>query len=182
MKTDLSTYDNSFYKPGKNSLLRLLWFFCNALIFKTSLIPINGVKVFILRLFGAKMGKGVVIKPCVNIKYPWRLTIGDNTWIGEGVWIDNLDQVEIGNNCCISQGALILSGNHNYKKSSFNLMVKPILFEEGVWIGAKAIVCGGSICRSHSVITVGSVVSSTLSPYKIYGGNPLKEIKDRIIE
>ena len=75
--------------------------------------PFSGLKVFLLQLFGAKVGKGVVIKPNVNIKYPWLLEIGDYTWIGERAWIDNLAQVKIGKNCCISQGAMLLCGNNN---------------------------------------------------------------------
>lgn len=75
-----------------------------------------GFKIWMLRKFGAKIGKGVFIKPLVNIKYPWNLDIGDYTWIGENVWIDNLTQVKIGSNVCISQGAMLLCRNHNYKK------------------------------------------------------------------
>ena len=66
-------------------------------------------------MFGAKIGKGVIIRPGVSVKYPWKLQIGDNTWIGENVWIDNLSNIIIGKNVCVSQGAMLLSGNHNYK-------------------------------------------------------------------
>ncbi|MDZ7624210.1 MAG: hypothetical protein U5J96_07185 [Ignavibacteriaceae bacterium] len=93
---------------------------------KSSLPWPNSFKIFALRFFGAKVGKGVIIKPCVNIKYPWFLEIGDNVWIGEEVWIDNLGKVKIGNNVCLSQGALLLCGNHNYKKETFDLIVGDI--------------------------------------------------------
>ena len=128
------------------------------------------------------MAKGVVIKPKVSIKYPWKLTVGDNTWIGENVWIDNLDTVNIGANVCISQGALILSGNHDYSKTTFDLIVKPITIEDGVWIGAKSIVTQGVVCKSHSVLAVNSVASSNLELYSIYKGNPAEKIRDRKIE
>jgi len=124
----------------------------------------------------------VVLKPAVNIKYPWFLSIGDNTWIGEGVWIDNLDQVTIGKNCCVSQGALLLSGNHNYKRASFDLILKPITLEDGVWIGANSVVTQGVRCQSHSLLAVGSVASSNLEPYTIYRGNPAVSVKERIIK
>ncbi len=135
-----------------------------------------------MRLFGAKIGHGVIIKPCVNIKYPWFLQIGNNVWIGENAWIDNLTNVQIGNNVCISQGAYIFTGNHNYKKQTFDLMIDPIIIEDSVWIGAKAIVCPGITLKSHSVITVGSVVTKDTEPYKIYRGNPAEAFRERIIE
>ena len=99
-------------------------------------------------MFGAKIGEGVIIKPKVSVKYPWKLEIGANTWIGENVWIDNLDVVKIGSNCCLSQGALLLSGNHNYKKKSFDLLVRPITLEDGAWVGARAIVVQGVVMKS----------------------------------
>ena len=135
-----------------------------------------------LRLFGARVGKGVNIKPSVNIKYPWRLNIGNHVWIGEGVWIDNLDEVEIGDHCCISQGALLLTGNHNYKKTAFDLITGKILLEDGVWIGAKSIVAPGITCFSHSVLSAGSLLSSNMEAYGIYTGNPAKFVRKRTIE
>ena len=129
-----------------------------------------------------KIGKNVVIKPSVSVKYPWKLIIGDNVWIGENVWIDNLDQVTIGNNVCSSQGALLLCGNHNYKKTSFDLMVGPIELNDGVWIGAKSVVSQNVVCQSHSVLAVQSVCSSNLEAYSIYRGNPAVKVKNRIIE
>jgi putative colanic acid biosynthesis acetyltransferase WcaF len=178
---DLSKFNNSWYKPG-NAFKRGLWYFVNAVFMKKSWFPISGFKRFLLRLFGAKIGKGVVIKPCVNIKYPWKLNIGDHVWIGENVWIDNLDTVTIGNNCCLSQGAFLLCGNHDYKSASFDLKVSSIVLEDGVWIGAKAIICPGVTAGTHAVLTVGSVATKNLDPYAIYTGNPAIRIKDRTIE
>ena len=82
MNIDLSCYNNSWYASGGSRLKRLIWYFINVLFFINPLNPISGLKVLLLRWFGAKIGKGVVIKPSVNIKYPWRLEIGDYTWIG----------------------------------------------------------------------------------------------------
>ena len=128
------------------------------------------------------MGKGVVIKPCVNIKYPWNLTLGNHVWIGELVWIDNVAKVNIEDNCCVSQGAMLLCGNHDYKKSSFDLLVGDIHLEEGVWIGAQAIVGPGVTCKSHAVLAVKSVASHDLEAYTIYRGNPAVEVRKRTIE
>ncbi|MDB5191411.1 MAG: wcaF [Segetibacter sp.] len=121
------------------------------------------------------------MKPSVNIKYPWKLELGDYCWIGEKVWIDNLAPVIIGNNVCISQGAMLLCGNHDFTKSTFDLLVKPITLEDGVWIGAKSMVCPGVLCATHSILTVQSVATRNLSAYTIYQGNPALAVKKRIV-
>ena len=180
MGTDLSKYDNYGYHPGGSIIKRCLWFVCNSIVFKTSLMPFWGPKVRLLRIFGARVGKGVVIKPNVNIKYPWHLEIGDYVWLGENCWIDNLTTVKIGNNSCLSQGACLVCGNHDYKDPHFGLMVQEILLEEGVWIGAKAIVCGGTVCHRHSVLLVGSVAKGDLPEYGIYQGNPAIKVRERV--
>ncbi len=181
-KTDLSKYQNPEYKPGGGTIKRLAWYFTNAVFLRNPLNPFSGVKVFLLKLFGAKIGKGVVIKPAVNIKYPWRLSIGNYSWLGENVWIDNLEDVAIADNCCLSQGAMLLTGNHNYKKTTFDLMTKGIILESGVWIGAYSIVAPGVCCKSHSVLAVNSVAVADLASYSIYQGNPAKKVRDRQIE
>jgi putative colanic acid biosynthesis acetyltransferase WcaF len=181
-QTDLSTYNNSPFNPGGNSLKRLLWFYLNAFLFKTSLLPVNGFKVFLLRCFGAKIGKNLTIKPGVNVKYPWNLTIGEETWLGENVWIDSLVPIIIGSNVCISQGALLLTGSHNYKRTTFDLIVNSIVLEDGVWIGAGAIVNNGVVAGSHSVLTSGSVANKNLEPYFIYQGNPAVKTRERVIK
>ncbi len=170
MRLDL--YNNSWYNPGGGIIKRLLWFFCNAVFLQCRWNPSSTLKIAILRFFGAKIGKGVTIKPSVNVKYPWFLEIGDHVWIGEEVWIDNLTKVKIGNNCCLSQGAMLLTGSHNYKQETFDLIVKNIILEESVWIGAKAIVCPGVICFKDSVLSVASVATQNLEPGMIYQGNP----------
>lgn len=179
--TDLSSYSKHGYTPGRNVITRALWYIVNYTLLMSPFFPFNGIKRLILKIFGAKIGRGVVIKPRVNIKYPWLLAIGDNSWIGEEVWIDNLAQVTIGSNCCISQGALIETGSHNIKSTDFHLITAPITIEDGVWICAKSVVTAGTVCRSHSVLSAGSTASSEMQPYGIYKGNPATKIKEREI-
>src|SRR5687767_13826142 len=107
-RTDLSKFNNDWYRPGANIVMRVAWYVTNAFFF-ASCLPFGRLKVALLRLFGARVGQGVVIKPRVNIKYPWLLEIGSHVWIGEGVWIDNLATVTIGDHVCISQGAMLLT-------------------------------------------------------------------------
>ena len=159
MQVDLSTYNNEWYKPG-NRLKRILWYYTNLIFFKSGWFPSYKLKVLLLKLFGASIGNGVLIKPFVNIKYPWFLQIGNNVWIGEDVWIDNLGQVIIGNNVCVSQGAFLVTGSHDYKSTSFNLQVKGITLKDGVWVCAKAIVCAGVTCNENCIVTAGSVVTN----------------------
>ena len=179
--TDLSKYNNSWYDPGVGFIKRFFWYWINA-AFINSYFPFSSLKIFWLRMFGAKIGKGNIIKPKVNIKYPWKLKTGDNVWIGEYAWIDNLDDVILGNNVCISQGALLLCGNHNYIKETFDLVTGKIMLEDGVWVGAKAVVCPDTIMGSHSVLIAGSVASGKLEPYGIYRGNKAVKVKERNIQ
>ena len=99
--------------------------------------------------------------------------------IGENVWIDNLAEISIGSHVCISQGALLLCGNHDFKKSTFDLITRPIDLEDGVWIGANCVVAPGVTCRSHSVLSLGSVATKDLEAWTVYQGNPATAKKPR---
>jgi putative colanic acid biosynthesis acetyltransferase WcaF len=178
METNLSKFSIGDYKPG-NKLKVFAWFFINYYIFNSSFPWPYGLKIFLLRVFGAKIGTGLTIKVKVRIKNPWRLVIGDHCWIGESVWIDNLEHVTIGNNVCISQGAMLLTGNHDYTDSSFPYRLDRIEIEDGVWIGAKSVVCPGVKCRSHSILTVSSVATKELDGWGIYSGNPALFVRSR---
>lgn len=178
VRTRLASYDNSWYRPGP-LLKRMLWHVMGRLLINTYLPVPHFIKVNTLRAFGAKIGTGVVMKPKINIKYPWFLTVENDTWIGENVWIDNLTQVTIGKNVCLSQGVMLLTGNHDYSKPSFDLILGKITLADGVWIGAQAVVCPGVTCHSHAVLTVKSVATKDLEEYGIYQGNPAVRIKTR---
>ena len=82
----------------------------------------------------------------------------------------------------ISQGAMLLTGSHDYKKATFDLLVGKIVLQEGAWIGAKATVCPNVVCGSHSVLAAGSVATNDLLPFTIYQGNPAIPKRQRLIQ
>ncbi|OQP49449.1 acyl transferase [Niastella populi] len=177
--------NNALYRStieiGASKPKQILWYFVNIIFFKNPFIIISSLKVALLKAFGAKIGKGVVIKPVTNIKYPWKLQIGEHSWIGEEVWIDNLSQVYIGRNVTISQGALLLTGSHDHTRITFDFISYPIRLEDGVWIGARAVVFGGTTCQSHSILGMNSVAEKDLKSYTIYKGNPAIPVLSRTI-
>jgi putative colanic acid biosynthesis acetyltransferase WcaF len=180
IQTNLSGYNNSWYQPG-GKFKQVLWYITSRIFVNTYLPFPMAVKRWVLEVFGAKIGAKVIIKPKVNIKYPWFLSVQNNTWIGEKVWIDNLIMVNIGANVCLSQGCMLLTGNHNFNKSTFDLITKSIHIEDGAWIGAQATVCPGVTVGSHAVLTVSSVATRSMEAYGIYQGNPAILIKRREI-
>lgn len=181
MSVDLSKYDNRDFDPGAGALRRALWYLVNALVLHSWLFPFSPLKVALIRWFGGSVGVGVVIKPRVNIKYPWNLAIGDHTWIGEGAWLDSLVRIDIGANVCISQDAYLLTGNHDYKDPAFGLVVRPIRIEDGAWVGARTVVCPGVCIAKETVIAVGSVVSADTQTKMVYRGNPAAAVRERAL-
>lgn len=181
-QVDLSRFNNADFPKGAGTVKMTLWYFTNALFFINPLFPFRGPKPVLLRLFGAKVGRGVVIHPGVNIKYPWKLTIGDHCWIGQRAWLDNIDQLTLGNHVVISQGAMIIQGSHNYKKVDYPTMSGPVTLENGSWVGAGALVMLGVTMKSHSVLAAGSVATKDLEPYTIHQGNPAQPLRERQME
>ena len=181
-KIDLGKFSPGSFNKGAGKLKITLWYFVNAFIGRASWNPFMGIKVRLLRAFGAKIGKGLVIKNNVIIKSPWYLTVGDNCWLGEACWIDNLARVTIGNNVCISQGALLLTGNHDYTIPSMPYRNGQIVVRDGAWIGAKATVCPGVIVNENAILTVGSIATKNMESNGIYQGNPAVKIRERKIK
>lgn len=183
--SQLKKVNNALYKTNilvnASKPKQLLWYFTNILFFKNPFIISSSLKVFLLKLFGASVGKNVVIKPSVNIKYPWKLSIGNNSWIGEAVWIDNLSDVIIEDSVTISQGALLLTGSHDHTKESFDFISLPIMLQYGVWVGARAVVYGGITCHTHAVLSMNAVAETDLKAFTIYKGNPAIAVINRVI-
>jgi putative colanic acid biosynthesis acetyltransferase WcaF len=182
MKIDLSQQSQSNYKIGRSKYINYLWYLVSSVIFISPYFPFYRLKVLILRLFGANIGFNVIIKPRVTIKFPWKLSIGNNSSLGECSWIDNLDMVSIGNNVCISQSAYICTGSHDSRSQSFDLITKPIVLKDGVWIGSSSIVLQGVVCYENSILSASSVAFTDLEESYIYRGNPAIKTKERIVK
>ena len=176
---DLAKFQPPASLPGAPFWKQVLWYFVNSLVFANSLFPFRSPKPWILRRFGATVGSGVVIHPGVNIKYPWKLEIGDSVWIGQKAWLDNLERLTIGNNVVISQGALVILGSHDYRREDFPTLALPVVLEEGCWIGARAIVTLGVRAGAHAVLTAGSVASRDMDAGWVYQGVPANRVRRR---
>lgn len=180
-RRDLSKFDNSDFDHGRGWLTRTLWYFLSLACFESGLLPLSAPKRFFLRLFGARIGKAVVIKPNVRIKYPWRLSIGDHSWIGQETWIDNLAYVTVGDHVCISQGVYFCTGSHDYRCSSFDLVTGKIEVLDGAWIGARATLLGGVSVGQSAVVAAGSVVTRNVQKWTLVGGVPAENIQDEVV-
>jgi putative colanic acid biosynthesis acetyltransferase WcaF len=178
---DLASFANAWYNPGKPAWVRALWFFVGAPVVSSRLLPLSSVRVWLLRLFGASLGQGLVIKPGVRIKHPWMLTAGDRCWLGEDCWIDNLAPVTLGRNVCISQGAYLCTGNHDWSDPAFGLIVKSIALADGAWAGARSVLCPGARLGEGAIAAAGSVVSGSVPPWEIHAGNPAVFVRRRTL-
>jgi putative colanic acid biosynthesis acetyltransferase WcaF len=180
-RIDLSVYSPAGFDRGAGELREALWLVTSLLVFRLCPFKLSRLKAALLRLFGARVGRGVVIKPDVRITFPWKLTLGDHVWLGEECWLLNLAPIVIESHVCISQRAFLCSGSHDYKSPTFDLITKPITVESGAWVGAGAWVGPGVTVGSHAVLAAGSVATKDLEPFGIYRGNPAVLVKRRVI-
>lgn len=159
-------------------MVEVAWLVLQSMLFASDL-PGSGWRRLLLRAFGASVGEGVIFKPRVRIKFPWRLSIGAHSWIGEAVWIDNLAQVDIGAHACISQGAYLCTGNHDWASTSFDLLTQPIFIGDHTWVGAMSQLAPGSRLAHGSVLAMGSRLSGDTEIDSIYSGSPARRISAR---
>lgn len=163
---------NRTFKRGCSPLVEAAWYFCKVAFIMSPWPWPSGLKRMLLRLFGAKVGRGVVLRPKLNINMPWRLQIGDHSWIGEEVYLLSLDRISIGSNSCISQRAFLCTGNHDYRDEYFSFKGAPITIGDGAWVGAAVFVGPGVEIGDETIITAGSVVLKSLPAEMVCGGNP----------
>jgi putative colanic acid biosynthesis acetyltransferase WcaF len=175
---DLSCAHRGNYVPRRGRLTETLWFVLEASMLNNKLLPFGAVRVALLRLFGAKIGKGCRMVHPIRVKAPWNLEVGDNCWFGIDVWVYNQAPIRIGSNVCISQGSFLTAGSHELA-TDMSLRTAPIVIEDGVWITSKCVVQMGVTIGRSAVVTPLSVVHRSLAPEGIYGGNPCRFIRKR---
>ena len=159
VRHNLAGFTGAGYNKGRGALWQVLWLFVSGLIVTRWWLPIS-VRNSILRAFGASIGSGVLIRHRVRIHWPWKLTVGDNTWIGEDTWILNLEPVTIGSDVCISQGVLLCTGSHLRRSPTFEFDNAPIVVDDGAWVAARATVLRGTHVGADSVVGATALVVS----------------------
>jgi putative colanic acid biosynthesis acetyltransferase WcaF len=182
MSVDLSSFSSASFDRGAGKFREGLWLLVSLFLFRLCPFSLSSLKCSVLRAFGAKIGRGVVIKPQVKITFPWKLAVGDFVWLGEECWLLNLERITIGSHVCISQRAFLCTGNHNYRLPTFDLIVKPITIDDGAWLGAGCWVGPGVKVGSHAILAAASVTAHDMELWGIYQGNPATFVKRRTME
>ncbi len=181
MFQDLSKFSVPKEFRGKNPIIVQLWWIVDALLFKPSPQVLYGWRRFLLRCFGAKIGKNVIIRPSARITYPWKVEIGDYSWIGDHTELYSLGTIHIGANSVISQRSYICTGSHQFESLAFDIYALPIHIEDQVWIATDVFVGPGVTIGKGTVVGARSTVMKNLEGGYIYGGYPLKQIRRRLL-
>ena len=175
---DLSHAGKGNYVEQRSLVIRMLWFVLEACIVNNKLNPSSALRVVLLRLFGAKIGKGCRFVHPLRVKAPWNLEVGDHCWFGIDVWLYNQASIRIGSHVCLSQGTFLTTGSHD-ASHTMDLRVAPIVIEDGVWITSKCVVQMGVTIGRSALVTPLSVVHRSLPPGGVYGGNPCRYLHPR---
>jgi putative colanic acid biosynthesis acetyltransferase WcaF len=163
-------------------LKRLVWGIVYVLLFRYSPRPLHAWRTFLLRLFGASIGKGVHVYPKVSIWAPWHLVIGDETGIANGVILYSQGIITLGKRVVISQGSHLCAGTHDFTKKGFPLITKPITVADNVWVAAESFIHPGVTIHEGAVIGARSVVIKDMPAWMVCAGNPCRPLKTRILE
>ena len=157
-----------------------LWWLVQGTIFSWSPQFFYGWRRFLLRLFGAKIGKQVLIRPTARITYPWKVEIGDYAWIGDNVTLYSLGEISIGSHSVISQRCYLSTGSHDYTQPTFDIFAKPIRVGGQVWLAYDVFIAPGVEVGEGTVIGARSSVLDDLPGGMICYGNPAKPVKPRL--
>jgi putative colanic acid biosynthesis acetyltransferase WcaF len=176
---DLSKFRNPEGFRGRSAVFVQLWWLAEALLIRLSPQALYGWRRAVLRLFGAKIGRGVLIRPSVRIVYPWKVTIGDNSWIGDDVNLYSLGEITIGHDVVVSQGCYLCTGSHDHRDAAFSIFARSIVIEPEVWIAALCFLNPGVRIGQGAVVAACSVVLSDIPERAIAAGHPAKVIGER---
>jgi len=176
---NLKTYKTPKGFREKSKLYVQIWWFVQATFFRLSPQIMYSFRRFLLRVFGAQIGKGVIIRPSVKITYPWKVKIGDYSWVGDDVVLYSLGEIEIEENVVISQRSYLCTGSHDYTESDFPIYAKKIKIEKECWLATDVFVAPGITIGQKTVVGSRSSVFKDLPPMKVCVGSPAKQIKDR---
>ncbi len=179
---DLSRYDMSNFDRGRASWIVILWWFVQAIAFPLSLHNLNGFRCWLLRLFGAKIGKKVVIRPTARFIYPWKVTIGDHSWIGDDVVFYSVDSIYIGSHAVVSQKSYLCTGSHDIQQPTFPLVTAPIQIGNGAWVATDCFVAPGVTIGANSVVGARSSVFRDVPPQQVAWGSPCKARYERTLQ
>lgn len=167
------------WHPGAPAVLQILWFCLGAPLLAARWLPGSAWRVVLLRLFGASIGSGCRLKPGLRVKFPWRLRVGEACWLAEDAWLDSLAPITLGDRVCISQGAYLCTGNHNFRSPGFDLRLGPITIGSDAWIAASAVLAPGTRIGPGAVVAIGAVVSGVVPARAIVRGNPALVVGQR---
>jgi len=179
---DLRKYNQSGFERGRAGWFILLWWLVQDLAFPLSLHNFNGWRCALLRLFGAKIGTGVIIRPTARFTYPWKVEIGDYSWIGDDVVLYSLDKITIGCHCVISQKSYLCTGSHNIHDQAFSLITAPITIGNGVWVATDCFIACGVNIGANAVIGARSSVFKDIPPQQVAWGNPCQPRYEREVK
>ncbi|AIQ16193.1 MULTISPECIES: WcaF family extracellular polysaccharide biosynthesis acetyltransferase [Paenibacillus] len=179
MKMNLAKYDQSWFVRGRSGAVVMLWWLIQATVFRVSLHNMHGFRSALLRLFGAQVGKGVRIRPSAKFTYPWKVKIGDYSWIGDHAELYSLDSIVIGDHCVISQNAYLCTGSHKLNDPHFGLITKPIELKDGAWVASHVFVYPGVTIYEMGVAGARSTVMKDIPANQVHVGFPAVYFKER---
>ncbi|MBU3714503.1 MAG: colanic acid biosynthesis acetyltransferase WcaF [Ferruginibacter sp.] len=178
---NVNTHTGPSFTIG-NRTARLLWEFVYLFLFRFSPKPLHPWRSFLLRVFGAKIGRGVHVYPKVKIWAPWNLSVGDYSGIANGVILYSQGRIDIGRYVVVSQGSHLCTGTHDYQLKGFSLYTRPIIIKDNVWVAAEVFIHPGVTIGEGCVIGARSLVASSMPAWKVCSGHPCKPLKERVLK
>lgn len=170
--------------PLRDKCKNLVWLLVNKTLFRFSppkFFIFRKWRICLIRLFGGQVAWSCSLHPSVQIEYPWRISMGELSSIDEKSWVYALDNIQIGERCCIGKEVYLLTGSHDISSPTFDLACKPVRINDNVWIAPRSIILPGVTVGQYCVTAVGSVITKDVAPWHVVGGNPAKFIKKREI-